>query len=103
MSLTITNASNVLTCRFSGKMDTPTCTRIDAELSKALSTFDASADGARIAFEMAEVDYVASVFLRFCVKAAKAAGPGKFTVTSISPSVRKIFKIAGLSDCLPSV
>ncbi|HAS82380.1 MAG TPA: hypothetical protein DCS43_06840 [Verrucomicrobia bacterium] len=103
MSLTISKQSNVLTCQFSGKMDTPTCTRIDAELTQALSTFDASADGALIAFDMADVDYVASVFLRFCVKAAKAAGPRKFVVTRITPSVRKIFKIAGLNDCLPAV
>jgi anti-anti-sigma factor len=52
----------------------------------------------KIIFDLKEVDYIASAFLRICIITAKKAGNEKFSIVNIQPQVRKIFSISGLED-----
>jgi anti-anti-sigma factor len=82
-----------LVCRFSGKLDTVECGRFEGELRRAIS----EAPG-RVVFDLADVDYVASAFLRICLVSFKTKGPGIFSIVNVHPSVKKVFKIAGFDE-----
>jgi anti-anti-sigma factor len=73
------------------KMDTNASTEVEKDVMDAI----AANQGRKIAFDMALVTYVASSFLRICLKAAKHAGPGHLSFLNLDPSVKKVFKIAG--------
>jgi len=57
----------------------------------------ASSDWKKIVFDLEKVDYIDSSFLRLCIIASKA-GPGRFTIVHVTPTVRKVLTIAGLGS-----
>lgn len=84
-----------LVCAFKGFMDTANSGRIDAELRKALEGHQGA-----IAFDLGEVDYVASAFIRLCVTAHRTAGANGFAIVNAKPAVKKVFMISGLQGML---
>ena len=80
---------------FTGKLDTATCQEMEPELREKL------ADGnAAVVFDLAQVDFVSSSFLRLCVLAYQKAGVGGFQVINVSPAIKKVFMIAGMDAML---
>lgn len=86
-----------LVIHFAGKLDTATCQDLEADLQNRLN-----GSGAAVVFDLTEVDFVCSWFLRLCIHASQKAGPGGFEVINVSPSIKKVFKIAGLDAMLES-
>ncbi len=74
-----------------GRMDTITCTAVEANILDQVR----NAHGP-VTFDMKEVDYVSSMFLRLCVKVILSAGEGNFALTHVHPEIKKVFKIACL-------
>jgi anti-anti-sigma factor len=56
--------------------------------------------GEKLVFDLKEVDYIASGFIRICVSYAKQAGPGNFSIINCQPFVKKTFKVSGLDEVL---
>jgi anti-anti-sigma factor len=56
--------------------------------------------GNELVFDLTEVDYIASSFIRLCVNYARQSGPGGFAITNCQPFVKKTFKISGLDEIL---
>ncbi len=94
MSMECTTQGNQLSCMFTGRLDTNECNdldkQIEAELKKDSKT--------EIVFNLKEVDYIASSFLRICAKTAQAVGSSNFSIIDVKPVVKKVFKISGLAD-----
>lgn len=100
-------AANTLTCVFAGKMDTVN-SQVDAgQFEQALLALrDSRADGVNaggidnisIVFDMREVVFVASAFLRICIQAAKKAQNGSFKIMNTSPVIQKTLKLARLDQ-----
>lgn len=86
-----------LVIRFTGKLDTATCQELEADLQNRLT-----GSGVTVVFDLAGVDFVCSWFLRLCIHASRNAGSGGFEVIHVSPSIKKVFKIAGLDAMLES-
>jgi len=80
---------------FEGQLDTAKCMEIETEVRSAV---DRSA--APVIFDLAKVDFVSSSFLRLCVHAYKRAGSNGFQIINVAPTVKRVFKIAGLDDML---
>ena len=57
-------------------------------------------EGLPVVFDMSGVTYVSSAFLRICLMVCKRAGQDRFRLSSVSPDVKKVFKIAGLDPQL---
>jgi anti-anti-sigma factor len=76
-------------CKFSGRQDTTTCMEMEAKLSEV------TGEKLPVTFDLKEVEYVSSAFLRLCLRVAKEVGTEKFAVVNLNPSVKKVFKIAG--------
>jgi len=91
----IATQNDKLVCTFPERMDTLACEKhqlqIDQQVGQALVS---------VTFDMSGVGYVASSFIRICLKAAQAVGAGNFEMVNVSPEVKKVFKIAGLDGKL---
>ena len=83
-----------IVCKFTGRMDTTRCTDAEKEVMGAI-------DGAeKIVFDLDGVEYIASSFLRLCGKASHKVNAGNFSIVNVTPSIKKVFKIAGLTEIL---
>ncbi|HCE44759.1 MAG TPA: hypothetical protein DET40_14555 [Lentisphaeria bacterium] len=80
---------------FEGRMDTAACAGIEKEVDGQVGKA-----GQPVVFDLRNVDFVSSAFLRFCISAAKKTGAGKFQVANAAPQIKKVFKIAGMDQLL---
>jgi anti-anti-sigma factor len=92
--------NNTLHCTFSGKLDTLTCSRIEGTLNKRVADFLKKQDVAYFVFDLSEVDYVSSAFLRICLCHFKLAGKNNFRIKNLTPDVRHVFMISGFTDIM---
>lgn len=95
MLLTVKEDNGTMTCVFSGRMNTVNCMEIQDECNKKIQSHDG-----KLVFDMKDVEYISSSFLRLCASAADTAGTGNFSVSNVNPNVKKVFKIAGLEEKL---
>jgi anti-anti-sigma factor len=84
-----------LVCAFDERLDTANCQQIEDELFSKVQESKSP-----VIFNMQDVDYVASSFLRMCLRVAKEVGPGNLSVINVHPNVKKVFKIAGFDKQL---
>lgn len=76
-------------------MDTVACAEVEPRLRELLEAADAS-----IIFDLAEVEFVSSAFLRLCFFAQHQAGKNGFQIINVQPMVKRVFKIAGVENVL---
>lgn len=74
-----------------GRLDTAQCAAICDSLLKRIRE-----TGKPVVFDLDQVDFVSSSFLRICILAAQVVGAGHVSVRNTSPSIKRVFKIAGL-------
>ncbi len=80
---------------FAAHMDTARCVRVEADVRAAVTKPDRP-----VVFDLAGVDFISSSFLRLCIYAFQQAGEQGFRVVHAGPSVKRVFKIAGLDAML---
>jgi anti-anti-sigma factor len=81
----------VLRCVLSGRLDTERCGQLHEPVLDRIR-----ASGKPAIFDLAAVTFVASAFLRLCIMASRVVGTGTLSLTHTEPSIKKVFKIAGL-------
>jgi len=80
-----------LICRFKGKMGSTAAQELEAcRLAEVLKEV-----GASVVFDLKEVSFISSAFLRICLVAAKLKGEGKFHLVNPSSECHKVLNIAG--------
>jgi anti-anti-sigma factor len=84
-----------LLCSFSGKLDTYDCKQWEENYREMMQKKDSS-----VVFDLKGIDFVSSLFLKICLQTAKEVTVEKFSITNVSPMVKKVFKIAGLDTQL---
>lgn len=100
------NASEkVLTCIFTGHLDTNTCINLNNEISANIDLIKKSDDSetlsnTNIIFDLSGVSYIASSFIRICISVAKQVSKGRFSMINCDPFIKKTFIIAGLDELL---
>ena len=98
-------SEKALTCFFAGRLDTIASFNLCDELYAKLNTLRGTDDPAvmvndKILFDMTEVNYIASSFIRICITVAKQLPRGNLTIVNCDPFLKKTFKIAGLDEIL---
>jgi anti-anti-sigma factor len=83
----------LLTCILSGKIDTLNTSELENEINENMKVNITS-----VVFDLQEVDYISSSFLRIVIKIVKAVGKENFAITNVQPSIMKVFKIANLTE-----
>jgi anti-anti-sigma factor len=86
---------NLLTCVLRGKLDTMNCAVLDNELTQNLSNGITT-----VIFDLKDVDYISSTFLRTVIRLVKAYGKENFAITNVQPSVMLVFKISNLAEII---
>ncbi|MBT3182605.1 MAG: STAS domain-containing protein [Deltaproteobacteria bacterium] len=92
--------SNQLDCKFIGRMDGPHSKTAETELNNKLADLLEKHPDLNVAFNLSEVEYIASVFIRMCLATAKQVKENAFSIISTNPLIKKTFKIAGLEEIL---
>ncbi|MHC1706908.1 MAG: STAS domain-containing protein [Bacteroidales bacterium] len=85
--------NNTLTCKFGAKLDTLVSRETEEEINRNLQTGDT-----RLVFDMQDVEYVSSGFLRLCVKYVKQFSKEHFAIINVNPTVFLVFKVANLTE-----
>ncbi len=85
----------VLIVEFQGRLDTALCVEMEAEVRATVT-----APQKPVVFDLKGVDFVCSAFLRLCIYAYQQAGNQGFEVVNLNPSIKRVFKIAGLDMML---
>ena len=95
----------LLTCKFSGRMDSDTSTAAARTFEEQLATIRAAGKGMSggnpsltIVFDLATVEYVASAFIRICLIAVRRSRKGGFSITNPTPFVQEMLRMAGLEQ-----
>lgn len=88
----IDDGDGKIVCTLDGHFDTLQSEALEVALKARLKTPQA------VVFEMQDVTYVCSAFLRVCIFVAKIVGPGRFTLLGVTPPIKRVFKMAGMSD-----
>jgi anti-sigma B factor antagonist len=84
---------NLLTCVLSGKIDTLNSEMLEYQIFKNMSQGITS-----VVFDLQDVDYVSSSFLRIIIKIIKTTGKENFTIKNVQPPILKILKIANFTE-----
>ena len=87
--VTVTREKDILRCSFSGRLDTLHCATLENDV---LGELDGNLAG--VVFDLKDVDYIASCFLRICIQAAQKAGGAKFSIVNVQPQVKKVLKLS---------
>lgn len=91
---------DTICCFFSGDQNSEICAAIEPELSSRIEVFLTDRDRASVVFDLAEVEYVSSAFLRICLWCCKLVGNRNFSIRRVSPELFKIFRIAGFVEMM---
>ncbi|MEI8047243.1 MAG: STAS domain-containing protein [Bacteroidota bacterium] len=83
----------LLACILSGKIDTLNSSVLENEINENMKEGITS-----VVFDLQEVDYISSTFLRIVIKIVKSVGKENFAITNVQPSVLMVFKIANLTE-----
>jgi len=89
----------VFMATFSGRLDTLAVQKLSEIIQVNLPVKDGTS-GDKIIFDMKDVEYISSSFIRICVNVAKQTGSGLFSITGCQPLIKKTFKISGLDEIL---
>jgi anti-anti-sigma factor len=95
----------LLVCRFSGRLDTLTCIGLSEEIQNKLQELKQEQNEKdqleeKIDFDMKDVNFISSSFIRICLITSKHSQKGNFAIINCDPFLKKVFKIAGLDDLL---
>ncbi|MBM4159154.1 MAG: STAS domain-containing protein [Ignavibacteria bacterium] len=90
---------------FDGRMDTLTSqeakVKIDNHFLELFKDFkDRQNIDHDVIFDLRDVSFVSSMFLRLCVEYSQKIQDGKFSIINTDPFVKKTFKISGLDEKL---
>ena len=90
--------SKVLTFSMSGRFSSDTCMELDPEIeNEVIQTLAGNpSTDLSIVFELANVEYISSLFLRVVIKSAKKVKKGKFSIVGANPFVKKLIQSSGL-------
>ena len=91
--------TDTLACIFRGRMDAGASEKAMDQFRQAWDDARAARPGApgepAIVFDLAEADFLGSAFLRLCLLASRK-GASSFRVARVSPTLKKLFAVAGL-------
>ncbi len=91
--------NKTFTATFVGRMDTLAVEKMNEVMSVNIPLSEGKSKD-KIIFDLRDVEYISSSFIRICVSIAKQAGQGQFSIVHCQPFVKKTFKISGLDDIL---
>lgn len=91
-------SENTLHCVLNGRLGLDSTEGLSQKIQNEI--VESGIDDLKINFNLKDVDYVSSSFIRICVATAKQLDDGNFSITNTNPLIKKVFKITGLHEIL---
>lgn len=101
--MTFEEEDDTLRCIFSGDLDTRACSEAEESLGKKVSDFMKNRDVTYLVFDLTDVRYICSAFLRLCLFHCKAVGSRNFRIENPSTEVNRVFQISGFTEIMTIV
>ncbi len=94
---------DTLRCVFTGDLDSQVCGDIEAPLGKKIAGFMKERDVSYLVFDLTDVRYICSAFLRLCLTHCKEVGTRHFRIENPSTEVNQVFQITGFTEIMTIV
>lgn len=95
MEISKTQNASLLTVSLSGRLDTTTSPKLDAELATIPDEIT------ELVFDFEKLDYISSAGLRVLLATQKRMSKkGSFVIKNVLPDIMEVFEITGFSDIL---
>jgi len=91
---------NTLVCLFSGRLDERICSEVEHDLLQRVSEFKKDREEVHMNFDLSEVSFISSPFLRLCLICFKQFGKDHFSVKNVSANIYQVFHISGFTDMM---
>lgn len=95
---------NKVVFSFTGQLDTFTSLQDQETVTHHLTDLKDNGGidltGLKVVFDLKDVNFIASSFIRSCIHTHKLVGSGNFCIKNCAPFIIKIYKIAGLDEVL---
>ena len=96
--------ANTLTFIFSGHMDSARCMpmakSVDDKVTERAGGPVQINQPLKVVFDLKEVDFISSAFIRICMMVLARVKTGNLTVQNAGPFIKKTIKISGLENQL---
>ena len=89
-----------LNCLFSGRLDGEICSEIELDLLQRVSDFKNGRQNVRLRFDLSEVVFISSPFLRLCLIGFRAFGEDRFSIMNVSDAIYQVFHISGFAEIM---
>ncbi|MBC2595113.1 STAS domain-containing protein [Ruficoccus amylovorans] len=89
------DGEKLLVCAFMGPLNAERCQQIQEDLIGKIEATESV-----VHFDMKEVTFASSSFLRIVLTVNKRVGKERLKITNVDPQVKKVFKMSGLWDAL---
>ncbi len=84
-----------LVCHFARRLDSANCVKWEEWLFEKIRETKSP-----VVFDLQKVNYIASAFLRICVKVSKEIGTENLSIIHTCPYVKKVFRLSGFNKLL---
>ena len=98
--MNFSETNDTLHCSFTERLDGVVCSTIESELSRRATTFKNGRENSRLIFDLRNVIFISSAFLRLCLMHYKAFGKNGFSITNVSEEIHKVFHISGFAEIM---
>ena len=90
-----TDGDKEFICGFMGPLNAERCQQVQEDLIQKIEATEGIVN-----FDMKEVTFASSSFLRIVLTVNKRVGKERLKITNVDPQVKKVFKMSGLWDAL---
>lgn len=106
VKIEFSDSTKTIYCTFSGRLDTVTSlsdsNTIERELQGVTEPDNPKPiEDYHLVFDMQEVTFVCSSFIKMCIANARKTPSGGFSLVNCDPFIKKTFKITGLDASFP--
>ena len=91
---------DTLFCLFSGRLDGYVCSEIENDLLCQVNDFKKNRKSVRLTFDLADVVFISSAFLRICLICCKIIDKNGFAITNVSEETYNVFHISGFVEIM---
>ena len=100
LSMQFFEIDNTLSCLFSGRIDERICSEIEHDLVQHVSDFKKDREDVHLKFDLTEVIFISSPFLRLCLICFKVFGKDHFSIANVSADIYQVFHISGFAEMM---
>lgn len=93
-------SDGTLYCRFEKELNSDVCSQIETPLAERIDTALKADPELSLVFDLSDVRYISSAFLRLCLYHCKRVGLDRFRIMNTSEDIRKVYSIAGFTEMM---